>query len=246
MEKINHENEVKNSLKISQNENQEFIPERNANNIINAQNNSNNKNNHNNKNISYTFDHTKFKKTRLFGINFYHIGNLYVFGFTNDNSEPLFCIDKKWYFHVIIYSIEFLIYYFGNRYLYSNVEPWKEKTFNILLIIFFFTYTALIIINPGIIIKSEKPKDKNTDTLYCRRCKIQIIMDRDTQHCYDCEVCVKKLDHHCSVVRKCITRKNCFLFIGMIVGFIVLYIFSLITLVLYLLGNYKRLTNKNY
>ena len=53
MEKINYENEAKKSLKISQNENQEFISERNANNVINIQNNSNNKNNHNNKNISH-------------------------------------------------------------------------------------------------------------------------------------------------------------------------------------------------
>ena len=246
MEKINYENEAKKSLKISPNEIQEFISERNTSNTINIQNNSNNKNNHNNKNISYIFDHTKFKKTRLFGINFYHIGNLYVFGFTSDNSEPLFCIDNKWYFHLIIYSIEFLIYFLCNRYLYSNVEPWKEKTFNIILIVFFFIYTALITINPGIIIKSEKPKDKNQDTLYCRRCQIQIIMDRDTQHCYDCDICVKKLDHHCSVVRRCITRKNFLLFIGMIAAFIILYIFSLINLVLYLLGNYKRLKNKKY
>ena len=114
------------------------------------------------------------------------------------------------------------------------------------MVIFFISYTALITINPGIIIKSEKPKDKNTDTIHCRRCQIQLIMDRDTQHCYDCEACVKKLDHHCSVVRRCITRKNFLLFIGMIVGFIVLYIFSLINLILYLLGNYKRLKNKNY
>ena len=246
MEKIKQENDEKKEIKISQNENQKFLSERNNSNVLNNKNKNNNMTNLTKKNISYIFDHTKFKHSRLFGINFYHIGNLYVFGFMGKNSEPLFCIDKHWYFHLIIYSIEYLIYFFGNKYLYSNVEPWKQISFNILLIIFFLIYTALIILNPGIIIKSEKADDKNMDTIYCRKCQIQFIMDRETQHCYDCDICIKKLDHHCSVVRKCITRKNFWLFIGMIVGFVLIYVFSLINLVIYLLGNYKRLKNKDY
>ena len=78
MEKIKQENDEKKEIKISQNENQKFLSERNNSNVLN------------NKNISYIFDHTKFKHSRLFGINFYHIGNLYVFGFMGKNSEPLF------------------------------------------------------------------------------------------------------------------------------------------------------------
>ena len=242
MEKINYENDTKKTLKISQNENQEFLSQRNNNNILlNIQNNENSMKSHNNKYISYVFDHTRFKKSRLFGINFYHIGNLYVFGFMGNNSDPLFSIDKQWYFHLIIYSIEYLIYYFGNKYLYSNIEPWKQISFNILLILFFFIYTALITLNPGIILKSEKVNEKNMDTIYCRKCQIQCIMERDTQHCYDCDVCVRKLDHHCSVVRRCITRKNLCLFIGMVVGFILIYIFSLINLVIYFIGTYRRI-----
>ena len=246
MEKINHENEVKNNHKIEQNENIQFISERNANNILNVQNNPNSLDNNNIENISYSFDHTKYKKSRLFGINFYHIGNLYVFGFFDNNSDPLFCIDKQWYLHLIIYSIEFLVFYFGNKYLFSNLESYKQIIFNLLLIIFFFIYTALIMLNPGIVIKNQKINKQSMDFIYCRKCKMYSLTERNTQHCYDCEVCVKKLDHHCSVVRRCITNKNFWLFVGMIVGFVLIYIYSLINLVIYLLGNYKKLKNKKY
>ena len=63
-------------------------------------------------------------------------------------------------------------------------------------------------------------------------------------HCYDCNVCVKKLDHHCTVVRKCITKKNFWLFVGMVATFMIIYIFSLINLIFYLVGYYKRIKKK--
>ena len=243
MEEISHEKEPKNNYKIDQSENiQLFLSNNNI--LLNIQNNENGMKSHNNKYISYVFDHTRFKKSRLFGINFYHIGNLYVFGFMGNNSDPLFCIDKQWYFHLIIYSIEYLIYYFGNKYLYSNIEPWKQITFNVTLITFFLDYTALIILNPGIIIKNEKIDDNHKELIYCRKCKIHVLMEKNTEHCVDCDVCVKKLDHHCSVVKRCITNRNFLLFVGMVVLFILIYIFSLVNLILYLVGSYKHLKNK--
>ena len=244
MEEINHEKEEKNSLKINQKEDSELFNERNPNNIINVRNNLSDINNNNNKKyISYTFDKTKYIKTKIFGINFYHIGNILFFGFINDNSEPLFCIDKLWYCHFIIYLIEFLIYYFANKYLYSQIELWKQYIFNILLFLFFIVYTSLILINPGIVIKSEIPSDKK-NTIYCRKCHLYCLMDRGTQHCYDCNVCVQKLDHHCTVVRRCITSKNFLLFVAMIALFVLIYIFFLICLIFYLIGSFKRIKHK--
>ena len=250
MEEITHENESKKNPKQNPAENFQLLSEKNSNiiniqNIPNNNNNSNNGNNNTDKIISYSFEEMKYKKSKLFGINFYHIGNLYVFGFLSKNSEPLFCIDGGWYFQIIIYIVEILIFYFGNKYLYSNLEPWKQSTFNGLLIFFFVLYTVLILINPGIIIKNEKADDNHKDTMFCRKCKIYILMDKDTQHCYDCNVCVRKLDHHCTVVRRCITTKNFWMFIAMIVAFILIYIFSLINLVFYLVGKYKNMKHKN-
>ena len=243
MEEISHEKEPKNNYKIDQSENIQLFPSKKSD-VLNIQNIPNNLENNSNKIISYSFDHTKYKRTRLFGINFYHIGNLYVFGFLDNNSDPLFCIDKGWYFQCSVYVIEFLIFFFGNKYLYSNIEPWKQITFNVTLITFFLDYTALIILNPGIIIKNEKIDDNHKDLIYCRKCKIHVLMEKNTEHCVDCDVCVKKLDHHCSVVKRCITNRNFLLFVGMVVLFILIYIFSLVYLILYLVGSYKHLKNK--
>ena len=248
MESITQENEPKTNYKINQSENVQLLSEKNSN-IINIQNNTSNNSDYNNNNpndkiISYSFDPSKYKKSKLFGINFYRVGNLYIFGFLSNNSEPLFCLDSGWYYQCIIYIVEFLIFYFGNKYLYSNVETWKQVIFNLLLILFFFIYTALILINPGIIIKNEKADEKHRDVMLCRKCKLYILMESNTQHCYDCKVCVRKLDHHCTVVRRCITNRNFWLFVGMVVAFILIYIFSLVNLIFYLVGRYKKIKHK--
>ena len=244
MEEIIYENEPKNNNKYHSENEQILSPK--TNNVLNIQNIPNMQNIINNKKISFSFDHSKYKRTRLFGINFYHIGNLYVFGFITYNSEPLFCIDNGWYFQIIIYIIEFLIFYFGNKYLYSSLEHWKQICFNILLAIFFLVYTALILINPGIIIKNEQPNEKHNDLILCRKCNIYTLMERNTEHCYDCKVCVRKLDHHCSVVRRCITNRNFWFFVSMIVCFILIYIFSLINLIFYFVGSYRKIKKNKH
>ena len=133
------------------------------------------------------------------------------------------------------------------QYMFIRISMYSMESFlNIIPLFAYVSANPLVlssvsILNPGIILKSEKVNEKNMDTIYCRKCQIQCIMDRDTQHCYDCDVCVRKLDHHCSVVRRCITRKNLCLFIGMVVGFILIYIFSLINLVIYFIGTYRRI-----
>ena len=237
MEKIAHENELKNNIKRNSNETVKLISENNSTTINMQNNNLNNINN--DKNISYSFEHSKYKTSKLFGINIYHVGNLYVFGFLNKNSEPLFCIDNGWYFQLIIYIVELLIFYFGNKYFFSKLETWKYMCFNILLFLFFLIYTALITINPGIVIKNEK-REGNEGIFFCRRCKIYTVMMRNTQHCYDCDVCVRKLDHHCTVVRRCITNRNFWLFVGMIAAFILIYVFSLVNIIIYAVGSFRK------
>ena len=253
MEEIAQEKESKNLLKNDlKGEDSKFLSEqhkypRNIPTSKELRNNSYNtcyiSENNNMKNISLSVDLSKYKKTKLLGINFYRIGNIYAFGFINKKQDFLFCIDNYWFINLIIYFIEFLVFFFGNKYLYSNIELWKQVTFNILLILFFILYTGLAILNPGILIKNEISNDPHNNG-YCKRCNIYYLIDRNTMHCYDCNVCVTKLDHHCTVVRKSITKKNFWMFVGMIVAFILIYIFSLINLVFYLVRYYKRIKKK--
>ena len=179
----------------------------------------------------------RYKSTKLFGITFYHIGNLYVFGFINDSSEPLFCLDKKWYLHLIILFIEIILAFVGNYYLFIKLELWKLIIYNILLLLLCLNYNALIILNPGIIIKSQKGY---MHTGYCKKCNIYFIPENNLYHCYDCDICVRNIDHHCTVVSKCITKKNFILFISMIVIFVIYYVYTLVNLIFFCVDFFKK------
>ena len=48
------------------------------------------------------------------------------------------------------------------------------------------------------------------------------------EHCFDCGVCVLKLDHHCAFFDACIGKGNMHLFICVIFGFFALLILTAI------------------
>ena len=180
---------------------------------------------------------SRYKSIKKFGITFYHIGNIYAFGFINESSEPLFCIDNSWYFQSFIYLVQIILVIIGNI-LFRKLELWKQIIYNLLLFIFFLIYTALITLNPGIVIQNQKGY-KHTG--HCRICNIYFLPEENVCHCYDCNICVKRFDHHCSVVRKCITKKNFILFISMIVMFVLLYVYSLVNVIYYFIDYYKKI-----
>ena len=74
------------------------------------------------------------------------------------------------------------------------------------------TITLLFIINPGIIY-SDNNSNNNEPKLYCSSCKfLYPSSNKKMEHCYTCNVCVCKYDHHCGVVGKCVGKYNIFLF----------------------------------
>ena len=200
--------------------------------------NNNNNNTFEQKDSSYHLDLSRYKSTKVFGITFYHVGNIYVFGFYKDSLDPLFCIDNMWYFHLIIYFIIIVLAFVGNIYLFGKLELWRQIIYNILLFSFFIAYSILILLNPGIIIKSQKGYKQIG---YCKKCNIYFLPEENTYHCLLCDVCVREIDHHCSVVRKCITKKNFIYFIAMIVNFVLLYVYVITNLILYLVDYHKKI-----
>jgi hypothetical protein len=212
------------------------------------QNNNNPTNNNNdikeyNLKYSFDFDLSRYKSTKIFGIPFYHIGKIYVFGFFNKNSETIFCIDKTWYFHLLIYFIELILLFAGNYYVFNHLEMWKRIIYNILILTFFISYSLLILINPGIVTKSQKGCENN-NVVVCKRCNICYLPEDKISHCIFCDICVKNLDHHCDVVRRCITEKNYNYFLSMIVNFVLLYAFAFVNITYYCIDYYKKITNK--
>ena len=78
--------------------------------------------------------------------------------------------------------------------------------------------------------EARETKDgKRYKVLYCVKCNIDV--DRDMDHCEDCDVCVTGYDHHCVFFSKCIGGGNIYCFggaIGMlIVNFALLFVFMM-------------------
>ena len=169
-------------------------------------------------------------------ITFYYIGNLYAFNIFNNNSEPSFCVDNLIIYNIIVYFIDLVFVLLGNYYAYGHVKKWKQIIFNILLIIAFIFYNILIILNPGIVIYSKKV---DQHSIYCSVCNIYYSPKDNIKHCSECNVCVKDIDHHCPVLRKCVTKKNFIFFILMIVSIVTFYIFGLINLI-FLIKEYNK------
>ena len=72
----------------------------------------------------------------------------------------------------------------------------------------------------------EKPKQQNR----CRHC--DVVRGSNASHCYDCNLCINGLDHHCPWTGKCIGKKNLipfYVFLGCLSG---LLIFSALAAVL--------------
>ena len=61
-------------------------------------------------NYSNNSDLSKFKSTKLFGITFYYIGNLYAFNIFNNYSEPSFSVDKSIPYNLILHFFELFTY----------------------------------------------------------------------------------------------------------------------------------------
>ena len=67
---------------------------------------------------------------------------------------------------------------------------------------------------------------------YCDECRIIQPPNWDIRHCYDCGVCIERLDHHCPWMGKCIGKKNMVWFILFNISWMV-YTCELLLLVIY-------------
>ena len=75
---------------------------------------------------------------------------------------------------------------------------------------FLFSYSYTALINPGYQkydINSITGEERNNFS-YCSLCKMYINKQRRTNHCYDCDICIERHDHHCPWTGKCIGGKN--------------------------------------
>ena len=90
---------------------------------------------------------------------------------------------------------------------------------------FLFSYSYTALINPGYNkydINSFTGEDRNIFS-YCSNCKMYINKERKTNHCYYCDICIERHDHHCIWTGKCIGAKNLISFYIFIISFFALF-----------------------
>ena len=90
--------------------------------------------------------------------------------------------------------------------------------------------TLTYLVNPGIIYSDKKNKEK----IYCNDCKFLYPSSNiKMEHCYVCNICICKLDHHCDVIGKCVGKYNTYLFLLFVLSsfsFIFCFAFILVNL----------------
>ena len=104
---------------------------------------------------------------------------------------------------------------------------------------FIITHLVTSFINPGIPPKKyflenfDMSQSDIQNYVICKKCKIIMDLDKGTEHCIDCDICIMGNDHHCQWTSKCIGKSNLIIFkiflrlLFLHIGYM---IFSLLTL----------------
>ena len=109
-------------------------------------------------------------------------------------------------------------------------------------ILFMISHLYTSLINPGLpneeyfLENFNIAETKVKSYVICKKCKVIMDLDKGTEHCVDCDICVIENDHHCQWAGKCIGKNNLLLFkMFMSLNFInILYlVFALIIMFIY-------------
>ena len=155
------------------------------------------------------------------------VGNMHCF-FYQPNGLPLIMIGPDWGKSIMLHLVTIGVLFvnvFMMTIMYEYKEPfWKFLISIILVICGLFSVSYTFLANPGIPTELFTRQDheiedralaeqaamrqhNRADLKWCETC--QIMRDEKLiQHCEDCNVCVKGLDHHCPVYGKCIGEGN--------------------------------------
>lgn len=176
------------------------------------------------------------------------MGNVYCFLYIN--GRPLCTIGSKLYLSILLIALVNIGNLIGLFYIYKLFH----YIFKIIGICLFFTQTIFhfytFIINQGIpdkkwFLSREVINQISTDKSFnlnfnfekfqiCKICNLLIKKDLDVVHCYFCNLCCEKYDHHCPWLGKCIGKNNIKSF-NFFVIFTIIFFSYLIVLILFLL-----------
>ena len=104
-------------------------------------------------------------------------------------------------------------------------------------------YLLTSILNPGTPEKKyflenfDMEKNDLKNYRICGNCKLIMDLDKETEHCIDCNICVMGNDHHCPWTSKCVGYKNIYFFYGFITFFFILIIYLMFAVITIALNN---------
>ena len=108
-----------------------------------------------------------------------------------------------------IFTIPYYMY-FGQ--FYKIIFYYLGIAIYILLVLF---HLLTSVINPGLPPKKyflENFKMEQSDMqnyIICKKCKLVMDLNKGTEHCIDCDICVMGNDHHCQWTSKCVFQYFC-------------------------------------
>lgn len=91
------------------------------------------------------------------------------------------------------------------------------------------SYTVTAVKDPGVVfndVGNDLEEDTSGRSSLCKYCLIY--KDKNIEHCEDCGLCMKNLDHHCIFTGKCIAQNNLFWFYSMLVSIFGFFLYSMI------------------
>mmetsp|Transcript_34063 Transcript_34063/g.30831 ORF Transcript_34063/g.30831 Transcript_34063/m.30831 type:complete len:170 (+) Transcript_34063:192-701(+) len=123
------------------------------------------------------------------------------------NNEPLITLGP----HSCLFVCTLTCFVGFGAYMMSFMKDSSYQFYMVCAIIVqFVCYSMVALKNPGIA-SALNPDDPEISRFeghrdFCATCRI--VRDKDTAHCYDCNVCISGYDHHCPWTGKCIGKGN--------------------------------------
>ena len=94
------------------------------------------------------------------------------------------------------------------------------------------------ITNPGVVTKKYYLENYKADKTIiknfriCRKCNIVMDLDKGTEHCVECGICIMNNDHHCPWTSKCVGKGNIFYFYGMLTMVSIVFAYVIFALII--------------
>ena len=169
--------------------------------------------------FKYFMKNKLLNESKCFNENPKKLGNLYAYLFIK--NQPLITIGTKKLSLVIIYqlflNLSFIFIHLG---ILQSVFSYMRFMVTLFYSLNILNYMYIFLINPGIpshenfskkVIKTIKKEDRKYFEV-CEICNIIVGYNDEIRHCNECNICMKKMDHHCVWTGKCIAKNNYFAF----------------------------------